>query len=184
MNSRTIALPGSVIAAAVLVVGLAVPSAAHEANRLRHKISGSSIKPNSVTGKQIKESSLGVVPKAKRASTLPPLVWHKIITFTHGWHANPAANNSLPVSYAVDAQGLVHLRGALVGGTVNEPAFALPASVVSTTLNMYFPVVASGATVGLLTVSGGTVRPTLGDTATEPDLVAFTDLDGVVFSGH
>jgi hypothetical protein len=38
------------------------------AHQVAHKISGSTIKPNTVTGKQVKESTLGIVPKAKLAT--------------------------------------------------------------------------------------------------------------------
>lgn len=195
MKARTITLPGSVIAAAIVVVGLATPAAAHEAASLAHRIDGSSIKPhsipgnrlksNTVTGKQINESTLGVVPKASRASSLPPLVWHNITSFTNGWKAVTAAQNALPVAYAIDAEGQVHLRGALTGGTVDEAAFTLPSSVVSSTLNLYFPVVADGGTLGLLTVGhGGEVIPTGGGTAEDIEVSSFTGLDGIAFDGH
>jgi hypothetical protein len=55
------------VAAVALVVGLAAPAAAHETT---HLISGASIKANSVTGKQVKESSLGPVPRAVSARRL------------------------------------------------------------------------------------------------------------------
>lgn len=55
------------IAVVALVIGLEAPAMAHQVRVVAHQISGSSIKANTVTGKQVKESSLGVVPKAATA---------------------------------------------------------------------------------------------------------------------
>jgi hypothetical protein len=108
------------IAAIALVIGLEAPAAAHQ---IAHKISGSQLKPNTVTGKQIKESTLGTVPRATRARTLPALVWHPITTFENDW--DNFQNGTYLAAYAVDAQGIVRLRGAIIGGT-QEAAFKLP----------------------------------------------------------
>ncbi len=63
-------LPTLVVAVVALIVGLATPAAAHQVNVIAHKISGSQLKPNSVTGKQVKESTLATVPSAKNATEL------------------------------------------------------------------------------------------------------------------
>ena len=122
--------------AAGLVVGLAAPAGAHVVRELAHRIDGSSIKKdslpgnrivsNSVTGKQIAESTLGHVPYATKAGTaakLPPLVWHNL-TLANGW--SHVLGDRTP-AYAVDAERIVHLRGAMCCGTTTR-AFTLPAS--------------------------------------------------------
>jgi hypothetical protein len=71
MNVRRLTSSGTVaIAAVALVIGLTAPALAHEANVVAHKISGSDLKKNSVTGKQIKESTLATVPSATNARKL------------------------------------------------------------------------------------------------------------------
>jgi hypothetical protein len=71
MNLRRITSTGTVAVAAVaLVIGLTAPAVAHQAKAVAHKISGSQLKKNSVTGKQIKESTLATVPKARDADRL------------------------------------------------------------------------------------------------------------------
>jgi hypothetical protein len=73
---RRTTLPLLLIAAAGLVVGLAIPAAAHETNHLisgssikDHTITGTKLKSNTLTGAQIKESTLGTVPAARSART-------------------------------------------------------------------------------------------------------------------
>jgi hypothetical protein len=53
-----------------LVIGLEAPAMAHQATVIAHKISGSELKNNSVTGRQIKESTLSTVPSAANARKL------------------------------------------------------------------------------------------------------------------
>jgi hypothetical protein len=131
MNIRTFKPSGTVLIAAVaLVIGLEAPAAAHQvAQQISgstikvHSIAGNRLKNNTVTGKQIKESTLGTVRRATEATKLPALVWHQV-TLTNSW----AATNSvygLP-EWAKDAQGIVHLRGFVSGGTGGVSAFALP----------------------------------------------------------
>lgn len=56
------------LAVVALVIGLDAPAMAHQVRTVSAKITGSSIKPDTVTGKQVKESTLGVVPKAASAA--------------------------------------------------------------------------------------------------------------------
>jgi hypothetical protein len=69
-----------VVAAGGLVVGLAAPAAAREASTLINgrsiavqSIPGNRLAVNGVTGRQVKESSLGTVPRAKSATTAKTL---------------------------------------------------------------------------------------------------------------
>jgi hypothetical protein len=119
------------VAAGGLVVGLAMPAAAHEASHLingntikNHTIAGVKLKANTVTGAQIKESTLATVPRATLATKLPPLVWHPL-TLQNGW-ASAGSYFGTP-SYAVSAQGIVYLKGAIGGGSSGSLAFTLPA---------------------------------------------------------
>ena len=129
MNIRRIKPSGTFLVAVVaLVIGLEAPAAAHQiASKVngstikKHSIAGNRLKNNTVTGKQVKESTLGVVPEAK---TLPKLVWHKL-ALQNPWVAYSTLYYDVP-SYAVDAQGIVHLQGVLTGGLSATIAFTLP----------------------------------------------------------
>jgi hypothetical protein len=70
------------IAAAALVIGLTAPAVAHQANIAAHKISGSRLKNNSVTGKQIKESTLATVPNAAKLGGKPASAYARATTAT------------------------------------------------------------------------------------------------------
>jgi hypothetical protein len=93
-RSRLATVPMLLVAAGGLVVGLAVPAAAREAGHLINgrsiavqSIPGNRLMVNSLTGRQIKESTLGTVPTATLAATaskLPPLKWHPV-TLENGW---------------------------------------------------------------------------------------------------
>jgi hypothetical protein len=185
------------IAAGGLVVGLAVPAAAHEAGRLVngksiavHSIPGNRLEANTVTGKQIDEATLGPVRHATTAAKLPPLTWHPITTFVNGGGWENAGNGLPPAAYAVDGQGFVHLRGALknTDETVYDSvAFTLPAKVLSSSvaINLPFADGESGYT-GTLSVLDGAVSPQEPYQVTGPDSAAAveTDLDGLVFPGR
>jgi hypothetical protein len=128
MNVRRFKPSGTVLVATLaLLVGLEAPAAAHQIVRRIdgssikvHSVAGNRLKNNTVTGKQIKESTLGVVPKAK---TLPKLVWHKV-KLQNSWA--PYSSYYDAPSYAVDAQGIVYLKGAMTGGLSGLTAFLLP----------------------------------------------------------
>jgi hypothetical protein len=112
-------------------------------------ITSSDVKNNTLTGSDIKESKLGTVPSATSAtaaataghagsadnathattadtaSTLPSLTYHPL-TLINNWD-NYNSPDRIP-SYAVDAQGIVHFRGAIEGGS-DVNAFTLPAAI-------------------------------------------------------
>jgi hypothetical protein len=184
LKGRKTAVPLLLIAAGGLVVGLAVPAAAHEASHLIdgksiaiQSIPGNRLKVNTLTGRQIKESTLGTVPHATEAQKLPALVWHSV-TLENGWTtSNPAYG--LP-KWAVDAQGIVHLRGFISGGTIGATAFTLPAAE-SPVHFAAIPVLNNSATESYLYV-----RPTgtLGvfNTAGDTNAVNGVFLNGLTFS--
>ena len=155
-NGRWAAAPMLLVAAGALVVGLAMPAAAHEAGSLINgksiavrSIPGDRMKLNTLTGHQIKESTLGTVPRAAHARTaaaLPKLKWHRITDFTNGWSAYGGSEG--PTGYAIDAQGIVHFEGAITAGSSPDAAFAVPAALVSPSTQIEIPVVCSGPSLG------------------------------------
>jgi hypothetical protein len=175
MDVRRLKPSGTMLVAVVaLVIGLEAPAMAHQVNVVAHKISGSQLKPNSVTGKQIKESSLGVVPKA---AALTPLVWHKVKLINHWTNVNSERR----AAYAIDAQGVVHLQGDIEGGDQFTAAFKLPAAA-RPDQSVNIPVELSALRVGDLDVeSTGPVTP---EDGTNPSGTASTGtmFDGVVYS--
>jgi hypothetical protein len=190
-SNRLTTVPILLIAAGSLIVGLAMPAAAHEAGHLingatikPHSIAGNRLKNNTLTGAQIKESTLGVVPKAAKAATIPALTWHPLLLDTN-WAAEMGGR--VP-AYAVDAQGIVHLRGTLVSVNQTEPAFTLPVSVLSTATSFDIPMVSgtgSGSDACVLVVVAGHLTPTSNGQdcgGGEPDSLYY--LDGITFADH
>ncbi|HSV39528.1 MAG TPA: hypothetical protein VLI04_12290 [Nocardioidaceae bacterium] len=122
------ALVVALVALVVAMSGTAVAVvAAQGGDQLisKRSLSGNRLRLNTVTGKEINESKLGIVPKARK---LPALAWHNL-ALINGW-ANYNAPNR-PPAWAVDAQGIVHFRGAVYqGGADLSMDFAtLPAAV-------------------------------------------------------
>ncbi len=167
--------PMMAVAVVGLVVGLALPAAARETKLI---ISGSQIKANTVTGKQVKESTLATVPKATLATKLPPLVWHPL-ALDAPWKSVGFTN--FAAGYAVDAQGIVHLRGAITGGEENQDAFTLPADLTPSFLKV--PVQCT-AGVGFLEINedGDHAVKVESQEETEDGGNQYTDLDGVTFA--
>jgi hypothetical protein len=189
-GNRLATFPTLVVAAGCLVIGLAAPAAARQAGHLingdsikAHSIAGNRLKANTVTGADVKESTLGTVPRAKAATTLPALRW-RALTLVHGW-ANLGAAGYLNAAYAVDAQGVVRLRGSISGGTSGDVAFSLPGSVLSHAANFYLTDTVDesiGAPqAGELEVTDGGFVPLPG-IAPGGAAVSSTDLAGVTFS--
>jgi hypothetical protein len=166
------------IAAVALVIGLEAPAAAHQ---VAHKISGSDLKPNSVTGKQVKESSLAVVPEAR---TLPPLKWHRLV-MQNGWSS---VVGDRPAAYAVDAQGIVHLRGEITGGTngtTDNVAFTLPADAAPpATHDTTLPVAAANGFLEYFTIIKGDFYPEAYDGPGEAAIQSSANLEGITFSAR
>jgi hypothetical protein len=87
------------------------------------------VKKGTLTGTQINASTLGTVPTAQTANALAPSEgWHEVGApgepgLLNGWHNLPAPFES--TAFYKDHEGIVHLRGALTGGTKN-PGFLLP----------------------------------------------------------
>jgi hypothetical protein len=177
------------IAAGGMVVGLAIPAAGHEAGNLingksiaKHSIAGNRLKPNTLTGAQIKESTLRTVPRAR---SLTPLVWHPI-TLENNWVSGaggPPPNYRSP-AYAIDAEGLVHFRGTLGGGVAGTDAFVLPkAASPRAGLVIDTPMMASGGHAGFLLITSTGVAPSQGE-ATAGEVEDLSVLEGITFDPH
>jgi hypothetical protein len=184
--------PGPMLAVAVagLVVGLAMPAAARETKHVisgssikKHSISGNRLKANTLTGAQIKESTLGTVPKAR---ALPPVVWHPL-ALENGWSSFTAVR---PVSYAVDAGGFVHFKGALhclgttstcATSTSSTDAFAMPKALwPNDAVNLL--AYASGIRYGEIDIfDTGEVAP-FDSPASPDDSKDYLDLDGLSYA--
>jgi hypothetical protein len=187
------ALPLLLIAVAGLVVGLALPAAARETSHLingssinAHTISGSKLENNTVTGKQINESTLGTVPTARSAQTassaktIPALVWHPVI-FAAGWSNYDAKR---PAAYAIDAQGIVRLRGAVNCASLpcDPPMFVLPtAATPEVPVNVLIDTVNDSVSDLLILVNGDvSALPTSGSSS--EDIDDYSSLDGVSYA--
>jgi hypothetical protein len=163
-------------------------------------ITSSDVKNNTLTGSDIKESKLGTVPSATtataaataahatnadnathattadKASTVPALVFHPL-ALINDWD-NYNGTDRTP-SYAIDAQGVVHFRGAIENGTSNN-AFTLPAAITPSS-EIYLTADELFATTGRLDIdTDGNVYveddPDYGGSST-----GFTSLDGITY---
>jgi hypothetical protein len=168
-NMRTVtttrARLAAALAVAALVGGFAGPPLAGATrsavrqlsgqNIARHSIPGNRLEHNTVTGLQIRERSLGVVPKA---SSLTPLHWvalHPIVD--NGWHAGKGAAQP---EIARDSQGIVHFRGAVLGD-LNDPIAFVVLRRYRPSVPVYVPLAEANGKIGQLTVeSNGTVTIT------------------------
>jgi hypothetical protein len=166
------------IAAVALMIGLATPAMAHQARVVAHKISGSDLKPNSVTGKQIKESTLGVVPEARK---LTPLRWHRATLIASDNWVN-YGSPYYPAEYALDSQGIVHFRGAIknTSGLAGSVAFLVPKALEPASyVNM--PTASDDGVIGEVEINLDNVAiyAPPGGVAQVAD---YTSLDGVTYS--
>jgi hypothetical protein len=163
-------------------------------------ITSSDVKNNSLTGSDIKESKLGTVPSATSATaaataghagtadnathattadkalTLPALVFHPL-TLINDWQ-NYNGNDRVP-SFTVDANGVVHFRGAICCGT-SENAFTVPA-VIRPGSTVWLTTDQDSATTGRIYIDPDGNAYVEGDPNTPGSGVDFTSLDGVSY---
>jgi hypothetical protein len=158
------------VAVTALVIGLAAPAMAHQADVVAHKISGSSIAKHSIAGNRLK-------PHTVTSGQIAPLVWHRAKLINH-WKN---LTSTRPAAWAIDAQGLVHLKGEIEEGTQFHAAFTLPASA-RPDVSVSVPIVVSALHIGSLDIeSAGPVTP---EDADDFSGTASTEtiMDGVVYS--
>ncbi|MDO9456393.1 hypothetical protein [Nocardioides sp.] len=110
--------PSPALIALVVVLLLAASGTSYAAGRAqagdalvkKGSLSGNRLKPDTVTGRQVKESTLTKVPRsalADRVARVPRVP----LPLDPAWAGAPNANNS--PYYGVDALGWVHLEGAV-----------------------------------------------------------------------
>jgi hypothetical protein len=116
----------------------------------------------------------GTVTRVRRRVALK---WHNITAFENSWV--DLANFGM-AGYALDAQGVIHLRGIIAGGTSGTAAFTLPASLTHIGNFLIVPIQANVGVGYLEIAKGGTVAPT--DNGTSSSVTGGVDLDGVTFS--
>ena len=113
MNRRPSPVTVALLVALLLVVGgtsYAAGKSSGNALIKKSSLSGNRLKPDTVAGKQVKESALARVPRAALADKVVP-VPRNPIPLDSNWAAGTEQN--LPPTYGVDAQGWVHLEGAV-----------------------------------------------------------------------
>jgi hypothetical protein len=103
-------------------------------------------------------------------------------TLENGWqYGGP---DSAPPSYAIDSRGVVHLRGGLVAGSSDTPAFMLPAALTPSH-TMWLPIYETNSNgndeESLEINSDGEVIP-IG--TAEGSVGNYSSLDGVSFVAH
>jgi len=210
--SRRLPSPAMVVAVMALVVaasGTAVAaSALVNGDKLIRKgtLSGNRLRDHTITGRQVKLSKLGTVPSAAfaanaghassattatnatnatvaaKANSLPPLQWTPL-SLINGWqdYNAPGDANRTP-AYAVDAQGIVHLRGAIMNPstTANEEFAVLPAPLVPS-VDVWLATDMLSAATGRIDIfhdGGMWVEPT----GSESTATGFTNLDGITWA--
>jgi hypothetical protein len=162
-------------------------------------ITSSDVKNNTLTGSDIKESKLGTVPSATsataaataahatsadnathattadKASTLPGLVFHPL-ALLNDW-GNYNGSDRIP-SFAIDAQGVVHFRGAIEDGS-DSNAFTVPA-VISPGSTVWLTADQDSATTGRIYINPDG-NAYVEDDPNVPGSSDFTSLDGLTY---
>jgi hypothetical protein len=113
----------------------------------RRAVTAAKVAPNALTGAQIAESTLGLVQNATHAagadtaktatsattaqSLAAPEAFRLVGAagqpqFQNSWMNNPTTTFGYPAGFYKDREGIVHLRGRIVGGSGNNIIFRLP----------------------------------------------------------
>jgi hypothetical protein len=188
MSFLRFAKPSPAMAVSIVALVVATTGTATAATSLvngnslikKHSLSGDRLDNHTLTGTQINVKKLGTVPLATKAKTLPALTWHNL-TLINGWSDYNGAGDKRTPAYAVDAQGIVHFRGAIDdSGTFNDVVASLPKSIRPTS-DVYVVVDTFVANTGRLNIlSDGTLE--VQDPGATHDTAAFTSLDGVTYA--
>jgi hypothetical protein len=132
------------------VVGYAAGKSSGNKIIKKHSLSGNRLKPDSVSGTQVDESTLGTVPVAARLVPGP---------------LSPVSLNNLwvpygdrPLGFRKDGAGFVHLQGAVSASSLAAPTVALtlpPGARPAGTIVVLAP--ANGTTARLTISASGTL---------------------------
>jgi hypothetical protein len=152
-------------------------------------LTGAKVADGSLTGKQVDASTLGVVPVAERANSLPPPEsWHVVGApgepqFENGWEDFPSSAQFEDVAFYKDHEGVVHLKGRAVGGSSHR-YFTLPPGFRPAPDKIIFPVVScecSSSSEGTLNISGTSSTDPLNSGAIYGPPATVIGFDGVTF---
>lgn len=139
--------PTFLVAVLALVVALSGATAAGYAagkadgNSLIKKksLSGNRLKPDSVSGKQVAEKTLGTVPRAAqadRAAVADRTTLAAVVPLAPGTGWQSGDSGFAPAGYRIDSSGFVHLSGTLLrtsgssGLMTTLPAAARPSTTI------------------------------------------------------
>jgi hypothetical protein len=201
MNRLFKHLPSPTGALAVIALVIALGSTAVAASRLVGgdklikvgSLSGNRLRSHTLTGAQINLNRLGQVPAAAfadnathagtadTAAGLAPLNWVPL-TLINGWTDNYGAGDARAPAVAVDAQGIVHLRGQISSGTSSSDMLAMMPAQFRPSQNVSIPAVLKFASFGFVEIhSDGQmwVLPSSGNAGNE---FAYTSLDGLTYA--
>jgi hypothetical protein len=195
------ALAVAVIALVFAMTGTAVAAASMSSGDKvikKHSLSGNRLRNRTLTGTQIDVSKLGTVPHAQTAGsalsahaatiagtanvakTLPKLVWHAL-PLINDWEDYFGSPDKRSPAYAVDAQGIVHLRGSVERGGGSSNEFAVFPAGISPSHEIYLTADTFGGTTGRLEIhSDG--QSFVEDGSTAGQAADFTSLDGITYA--
>lgn len=184
MNLR-IHRPSGAMIVAILALIVAMSGSAYAIQRVqsgdslvaKRTLSGNRLRLNTVTRKEVAEGTLRKVPKANLAYHLPALVWHKL-TLVNDWHTSDSFRAP---AWAVDAQGIVHFRGAMSEALPTSATFTTLPAAIRPAKDVDVETGALNAAPARLNImpNGSVV---VQDTAGGANARGFTSLDGVTFS--
>ncbi|MDO9456392.1 hypothetical protein [Nocardioides sp.] len=124
-------------------------------------LSGNRLKPDTVTGKQVAEGTLGRVPRAALADRTPALA-RLPLPLGPGWEGAQYLNNA--PTLGKDAQGWVRLEGAVARTEGTGATIATLPVGYRPTANIYVTVFSADSTLGALRIEpGGAVVRAFGD---------------------
>ena len=146
----------------------------------KRTLSGNRLRLNTVTGKEVAEGKLGRVPKANLAAHVPALVWHTL-TLINDW-TNFYGPERRP-AWAIDIQGIVHLRGDITESSGTDPHFATLPAAARPVDQVYLSAMLGAADLGRVTIdpAGQMFVAATSNQANARDL---TSLDGITYSLH
>lgn len=180
MKSERRRLAGTIVVSVAIGAFVGAPLASLGAS-VAHKIDGSKLKNNSVTGKQVKESTLGTVPRAKSVKALPALKW-KPVTLLNGWTPGTSDVGRAP-AVALGTDGIVHFRGSVVASSPDDDIiFQVPPAMRPTSGSVLLPVDESFANTGRLEVTTQGYVGVVDDPEHEGTAKGYTSLEGIEYS--
>jgi hypothetical protein len=162
----------------------------------KQAITAAKVKKKTLTGQQINVAKLGTVPAANTAdvantanSVAPSEGWHEIGTpgepyFENSWHNNTSGKTFETAGFYKDHEGVVHLKGHVLGGT-SFTIFHLPPGYRPASGKALFILASCGggpcSTSGVGSIGiAGSGTPDAGEVLVLPGVTSVT-FDGISF---